>query len=89
MRNEQSVQQPADTYRWHVGVRLLDRVARKRLAMVLPKPPGNLGDGGSPDHRPPSDGAARSGWLSRITLIITFVGMAGAVVAMAISYVKG
>ena len=34
-------------------------------------------------------GAARSGWLSRITLIITFIGMAGAVVAMAISYIKG
>ena len=34
-------------------------------------------------------GDARSGWLSRITLMITFIGMAGAVVAMAISYVKG
>jgi NRAMP (natural resistance-associated macrophage protein)-like metal ion transporter len=34
-------------------------------------------------------GDARSGWLSRTTLIITFIGMAGAVVAMAISYFKG
>jgi NRAMP (natural resistance-associated macrophage protein)-like metal ion transporter len=34
-------------------------------------------------------GAARSGWLSRITLIIAFIGMAGSVVAMAISYIKG
>jgi len=34
-------------------------------------------------------GAARSGPLSRTTLIITFVGMAGAVVAMAISYLHG
>jgi Mn2+/Fe2+ NRAMP family transporter len=34
-------------------------------------------------------GDARSGWLSRTTLMITFIGMAGAVVAMAISYVKG
>jgi hypothetical protein len=34
-------------------------------------------------------GAARSGWLSRTTLIITFFGMAGAVVAMAVSYLKG
>jgi NRAMP (natural resistance-associated macrophage protein)-like metal ion transporter len=34
-------------------------------------------------------GGARSGWLSRTTLIITFIGMAGAVVAMAISYIKG
>jgi len=34
-------------------------------------------------------GDARSGWLSRTTLIITFIGMAGAVVAMAISYIKG
>ena len=34
-------------------------------------------------------GDARSGWLSRATLIITFIGMAGAVVAMAISYIKG
>jgi len=34
-------------------------------------------------------GAARSGWLSRTTLIITFIGMAGSVVALAISYIKG
>jgi NRAMP (natural resistance-associated macrophage protein)-like metal ion transporter len=34
-------------------------------------------------------GDARSGRLSRITLMITFIGMAGAVVAMAISYIKG
>ena len=34
-------------------------------------------------------GAARSGWLSRITLIVTFIGMAGSVVAMAISYLHG
>jgi Mn2+/Fe2+ NRAMP family transporter len=31
-------------------------------------------------------GDARSGWLSRITLVITFIGMAGSVVALAISY---
>jgi NRAMP (natural resistance-associated macrophage protein)-like metal ion transporter len=34
-------------------------------------------------------GNARSGWLSRTTLIITFIGMAGSVVGMAISYIKG
>jgi Mn2+/Fe2+ NRAMP family transporter len=34
-------------------------------------------------------GDACSGWLSRITLIITFVRMAGSVVSMAISYIKG
>ena len=34
-------------------------------------------------------GAARSGWLSRTVLMLTFIGMAGAVVAMVISYVKG
>ena len=34
-------------------------------------------------------GAARSGWLSRATLLLTFLGMAGAVVATVISYVKG
>ena len=34
-------------------------------------------------------GDARSGWLSRTTLIITFIGMAGSVVAMAVSYIKG
>jgi Mn2+/Fe2+ NRAMP family transporter len=34
-------------------------------------------------------GAARSDWLSRTTLIITFIGVAGSVVAMAISYIKG
>ncbi|HTU08601.1 MAG TPA: divalent metal cation transporter [Trebonia sp.] len=32
-------------------------------------------------------GDARSGWLSRTTLAVTFVGMAGSVVATAISYV--
>jgi len=34
-------------------------------------------------------GAARSGRLSRVVLLLTFLGMAGAVVAMIISYVKG
>jgi NRAMP (natural resistance-associated macrophage protein)-like metal ion transporter len=34
-------------------------------------------------------GDARSGWLSRTTLIITFIGMAGSVVALAVSYIKG
>jgi NRAMP (natural resistance-associated macrophage protein)-like metal ion transporter len=34
-------------------------------------------------------GAARSGWLSRTVLLLTFLGMAGAVVATAISYVTG
>ena len=34
-------------------------------------------------------GAAKSGWLSRTVLLITFLGMAGAVVAMIISYVTG
>ena len=34
-------------------------------------------------------GDARSGWLSRTTLIITFIGMAGSVIAMAVSYTKG
>jgi Mn2+/Fe2+ NRAMP family transporter len=34
-------------------------------------------------------GDARSGWLSRTVLAVTFLGMAGSVVAMAISYVKG
>jgi NRAMP (natural resistance-associated macrophage protein)-like metal ion transporter len=34
-------------------------------------------------------GDARSGWLSRTTLLITFIGMAGSVAAMAISYIKG
>ncbi len=38
---------------------------------------------------PTTMGAARSGWLSRITLLITFLGMAGAVVATVISYAKG
>jgi Mn2+/Fe2+ NRAMP family transporter len=33
-------------------------------------------------------GEARSGWLSRGTLMLTFIGMAGSVVAMAISYIK-
>jgi Mn2+/Fe2+ NRAMP family transporter len=34
-------------------------------------------------------GEARSGWLSRSMLILTFIGMAGSVVAMAVSYIKG
>jgi hypothetical protein len=36
-------------------------------------------------------GKARSGWLSRSTLMLTFIGMAGSVVAMAmaISYIRG
>jgi len=34
-------------------------------------------------------GEARSGWLSRSTLMLTFVGMAGSVVAMAVSYIRG
>jgi NRAMP (natural resistance-associated macrophage protein)-like metal ion transporter len=34
-------------------------------------------------------GNARSGWLSRVVLALTFLGMAGAVVAMALSYIKG
>jgi Mn2+/Fe2+ NRAMP family transporter len=34
-------------------------------------------------------GEARSGWLSRTTLTLTFLGLAGSVLAMAISYLKG
>jgi NRAMP (natural resistance-associated macrophage protein)-like metal ion transporter len=34
-------------------------------------------------------GAARSGWLSRTVLALTFIGMVGSVVAMAVSYLKG
>jgi NRAMP (natural resistance-associated macrophage protein)-like metal ion transporter len=34
-------------------------------------------------------GGARSGWLSRTVLALTFIGMAGSVVAMAVSYVHG
>ena len=34
-------------------------------------------------------GAARSGWLSRTVLMLTFVGMVSSVAAMAVSYVKG
>jgi NRAMP (natural resistance-associated macrophage protein)-like metal ion transporter len=34
-------------------------------------------------------GDARSGWLSRTVLMVTFLGMAGAVVAMAVSYLRG
>lgn len=34
-------------------------------------------------------GAARSGWLSRSILTLTFLGMGGTVVAMAVSYLKG
>jgi hypothetical protein len=34
-------------------------------------------------------GGARSGWLSRSMLILTFMGMAGSVVAMVISHIRG
>jgi Mn2+/Fe2+ NRAMP family transporter len=34
-------------------------------------------------------GEARSGWLSRTVLMLTFIGMTGSVVAMAVSYLKG
>jgi Mn2+/Fe2+ NRAMP family transporter len=34
-------------------------------------------------------GEARSGWLSRTVLAVTFVGTAGSVLAMAVSYLKG
>jgi Mn2+/Fe2+ NRAMP family transporter len=34
-------------------------------------------------------GETRSGWLSRTILLLTFLGVAGSVVAMAVSYVKG
>jgi NRAMP (natural resistance-associated macrophage protein)-like metal ion transporter len=34
-------------------------------------------------------GEARSGWLSRSMLVLTFIGMAGSALAMAVSYVKG
>jgi hypothetical protein len=34
-------------------------------------------------------GEGRSGWLSRSMLLLTFIGMAGSVVAMAVSYIKG
>jgi NRAMP (natural resistance-associated macrophage protein)-like metal ion transporter len=34
-------------------------------------------------------GEARSGWLSRTVLMLTFLGMVGAVAGMAISYLKG
>ena len=34
-------------------------------------------------------GDARSGWLSRAMLALTFIGMAGSVLAMAVSYVRG
>jgi NRAMP (natural resistance-associated macrophage protein)-like metal ion transporter len=34
-------------------------------------------------------GDARSGWLSRTVLVLTFLGMAGSVLAMVISYLKG
>jgi NRAMP (natural resistance-associated macrophage protein)-like metal ion transporter len=34
-------------------------------------------------------GQARSGWLSRTILLLTFLGVAGSVVAMAVSYLKG
>jgi len=38
---------------------------------------------------PRAMGEARSGWLSRTGLALTFIGMSGSVVAMAVSYVKG
>jgi Mn2+/Fe2+ NRAMP family transporter len=31
-------------------------------------------------------GAARSGWLSRVLLAVTFIGMAASIIAMAASY---
>jgi Mn2+/Fe2+ NRAMP family transporter len=34
-------------------------------------------------------GTARSGWLSRTVLALTLLGMAGAVLAMLLSYLKG
>ena len=34
-------------------------------------------------------GGARSGWLSRTILLLTFLGVAGSVIAMAVSYLKG
>jgi NRAMP (natural resistance-associated macrophage protein)-like metal ion transporter len=34
-------------------------------------------------------GDARSGWLSRTVLAVTFLGMAGSVVALAVSYLQG
>ena len=34
-------------------------------------------------------GEARSGWLSRTVLALTFLGMAGSVVALVVSYLKG
>jgi len=34
-------------------------------------------------------GESRSGWLSRTVLALTFIGMAGSVVAMVVSYVQG
>ena len=44
-------------------------------------------------HRIASDrrvmGAATSGWLSRVILMITFIGMAGAVVALVLSSLHG
>ena len=38
---------------------------------------------------PATMGQARSGWLSRTVLAVTFLGMAGSVVTLAISYIKG
>jgi len=34
-------------------------------------------------------GTARSGWLSHVVLILTFVGVTASVVALVVSYVKG
>jgi Mn2+/Fe2+ NRAMP family transporter len=34
-------------------------------------------------------GAARSGWLSRVVLMFTFISMAGAVVTVVISHIQG
>ena len=35
---------------------------------------------------PHTMGGARSGWLSRTVMAVTFLGMAGSVVTMALSY---
>jgi len=39
--------------------------------------------------RPDTMGTARSGWLSRTVLALTLLGMAGSVLAMLLSYLKG
>jgi hypothetical protein len=50
--------------------------------------------GGEPRHttgpaRTPRYGPARCGWGSAAVLMLTFLGMVGAVAGMAISYLKG